>query len=157
MEDQTRLSTDMLSTIQRQADMQEAAMQQWVEIKNWTIDRVVNIKALFVRYEVVNPTQWPIKIEQIETTIERTKYSSRPALLPPKDPYIVDISVILTPDEERRLKTSQLNLRIQVNITYAKRLGGGLIAQPFGGILVCTSDGATLRSGIPIIPDKQTD
>jgi hypothetical protein len=60
MDQQAKLSTKTLGAIKRQADLQQAAMQQWVTIGKWVVDYAVN--TLDIKMDIHNPTKLPLTV-----------------------------------------------------------------------------------------------
>jgi hypothetical protein len=119
---QARLSEDTLAAIQRQADLQQSAMQQWVNINEWESEISENKKTLDIRFKVVNPTRFPLWISESKMVFGFPGITATPIIDPgerlmPDIPKPVQITISITSDEAQKFTVGGgmiLSVRVEI-------------------------------------------
>jgi hypothetical protein len=78
------------------AMLQETAMQQWVDIKNWGVKIKTNkdhTKVLNISFDIVNPTSLPLKIRKTKLAIPtRISLEMHNIMLGPHVPFAIEVA-----------------------------------------------------------------
>jgi hypothetical protein len=132
-----------LRAIEREVNLQQAAMAQWIVLENWSHevlgqnpDRSDHVR---IRFEVNNPTGWPIALESLEITIAGQITNFEPQMLLPKDPHRMshDIKFDNFPRTSGQVSLDVISRAVYDNILKER------IPQEITGLLVCTPIEAT--------------
>jgi hypothetical protein len=120
--------------------LQETAYQQWVALRNWSIDFQEALHQFRIRVEIVNQTSYPLTLNQASLTFgdapnTMTASLSEDFFLAPEIPYIVDVGLHVYDDQLRGFNNGYFGLMVQGKITHT-----GVLRRPatqdIGGILV---------------------
>jgi len=111
----------MLEESQKSRDIQEAAMQQWVNITEWESEISEDKSSLDIRFKVVNPTKFPLTIINSEMVFGLPGFTSiriiDPGLrLVPDTPQPVRITMAISPQEA-------LDFTVGTGIDFSVRIG----------------------------------
>lgn len=143
--------------------LQEAAMEQWVKIVNWSVlvrDLSAPIGGVVqVKFEIVNGSQFPLTMLNAQLVFSgHTIYSTGDnVFMAPDTPYIASVQLPLTTPEIAQYKSSILTMRITGYMSHVGRLKKNPITQGFTGFLVFGEGVDTyFREEISMIP-KETD
>ncbi len=141
--------------MRKSVELQEVQMRQWVDIGAWDAifseGKAMIGLAMRVRFDVTNPTNWPLTIEISATINTRSTFRSGVTFLSPKSPYTVDVTVALTDEEVKDFRGLGFVLPIEGHVLYEdiemKKV------QPFGGHMFCRIDRQSqFHSNIPMTP-----
>jgi hypothetical protein len=85
MAQQNKLSADSLGVINRQADLQQSARQQWLEIFDWDSRMSEDRAFLHIQFAIQNPTDFPLTIKRAEIIFNMPGF---PLVFPIIDPAL---------------------------------------------------------------------
>jgi len=150
MASQAELMARQAEIMERQTKLQEAAMTQWIDVKNWRVEVLQLIgplssipKTLRVSYDVVNESTFPLEMRaEFKFSGGVSQYLPYVYLLP-KKPYTIPFDLKL--DEGRGAQYAKGEIRIGV---HGQFYHVGVTTQPsplmsIRGNLVCGRTAAT--------------
>jgi len=135
-----------LRAIRNQVDLQVQAMEQWVDLQNWRSELIPNGKdwwRLNVYVEIINPTNFPLKLPQakvrlIEPPNGWTEFQLRDNhLLTPRNPELVRLLVSqIGPDRAAQYNSGVLLFQVEADLSHIGVLRK-LQNKPVKGTLYC--------------------
>jgi len=143
-----------LRTIRTQVLLQTKAMTQWVDLKNWKTalnSDNPTYRSLYISVELINPTQFPLKIPKgiiriFASDRVRSEIHLRDNhLLTPHNPYIVWTTTTiagedgLEADRIAKYHFNNLRLRVQADLSHIGVLGNRE-KRLIEGVLCCGKD-----------------
>lgn len=141
MANATRAMRDSTAEVKRQADLQQSAMQQWIDISDWNSGIHADGKHLIIRFTISNPTNFPIIIKKswIIFGSNRLKYSlGEDRRLTPKNFIPVRIEMPITGEELDRLTTNNpIVIGIQGGLRHTDMGPNEETIMPIIGNLIC--------------------
>jgi LEA14-like dessication related protein len=136
----------------RSIDLQERALQQWVDIGNWQTTPInisrdqygkeTLVEELIVQTEIVNPTNFPLALPNAEIDLilgDATRAAFRfedNCRLTPNSPQAVRITIMITEAESKQFLERELRIRIKGDLAHIGVLGK-VQPQPICGTLMC--------------------
>jgi hypothetical protein len=115
------------SAMEKSVTLQEVALRQWLAIENWQAMPYINTSRatmLYVQFEVINPTKFPLTLISISTKIGGDGTDSADKnLLPPDHRYMAAAYVGVTEEQMQKRQETTLVLPIAISITYVDILG----------------------------------
>ena len=142
--------------------VQKASMQQWVDFEKWTVTRDptdLNDFSLKVATEIVNPTQWPMKLLYTNVQIgQRSRIGLIQADLTPNKPYQIELchAVLKEGDKQRKFLLGRPVLFLLYGIVHYRDCFGEEKEYNFTGeLLVSKEEISFTRSYLPNNPLKQ--
>ncbi|HME32028.1 MAG TPA: hypothetical protein VKG65_04685 [Terriglobales bacterium] len=134
---------DSAEAMQKSIALQQAALEQWVDILNWRTSFIPpnqGIPAqLRIQVDVVNPTNFPLTLEDAHIVFAgNLKFFFRQhCLLAPRNPYTVDVAITLNDESWKRYWQEQLIwIRVEGDFSHTGSLRE-LRPQPLCGHLIC--------------------
>ena len=132
-----------INAIKRQADLQQAQMVQWIEIKNWkALLRDDTNSSLIIDLEVSNPTNFPIKILKFWIRIAgdfEKEESPFPVdfLLTPHAPQGIKVNIEISKAESTQFTVlPNLLLNVSILATYVD-MGPNEVSEMLNGGMLC--------------------
>jgi hypothetical protein len=127
--------------------LQETAMQQWVNIKNWTKNyrsAPDGSAGLGISFELVNPTNWPLTIVNTKLRINPIEsWAVHNILLAPNSPYAVRVNEIsLSKEQENDYLNARIVLVVFGMVTF-RDCFERVREQEFSGLLQCGKTATT--------------
>jgi hypothetical protein len=131
------------TAMQKSIALQEATLEQWVDIFNWQTDFIAPGKGIpaqmRIRVDVVNPTNFPLALEDAYIVFgDRLKYLFRDhCLLTPRNPYTVDVAITLDDEAWKHYwQSRRMSIRVEGDLSHLGSLRERRL-QPFCGDLIC--------------------
>jgi hypothetical protein len=134
--------------------LQEAAMQQWVDLDSWKVwesSKEGKFYRLDFLFDLVNNTGRPLTIHEVHGTIEEQDTVSRESnVLAPHGRDPIQISVPLTKErfEDYAIRKTMLIFKLGGYIVFTDILGRRQ-RQPFEGLLSCSNGKVTFTGSQP--------
>ncbi len=151
MEQQAGFSEHTLAAIQRQAVLQQATMQQWVNINEWESEISENKKTLDIRFKVVNPTKFPLWVSESKMVFGFPGITATPLIDPgerlmPDIPKPVQVTISMTPDETQKFTVGVgITLPVRVEIIHTDMGSNEETPTRFSGYLKCQNGRGNTR------------
>jgi hypothetical protein len=156
------LALRTLRAIENQATLMRTPFYQWVELHDWKADwipRTEPIKKLRITVNLVNPTQFPLKIASGQITFgdplvtTMTHLVGEDSFLPPKSPHVIDVTVDLADNEAAQFADGTFDLMVRGTFSHIGPLGDGILThQPFLGVLACGKWGSKFHPDVHMNP-----
>jgi hypothetical protein len=163
--DAAKASGDSVAAIQRQSGimerstvateksvlLQEIAMQQWLESKNWSTNYLTRAEngfdVLEINFELANPTDWPLTLLATKMRHKaRERMDIHRVILTPNLRYTVkSASVSLTEEQKAEYYDAGITLMIFGCITY-RDCFEKVREQVFSGSLRCSMNGVAFTA-----------
>lgn len=140
-------------TIKRQVAIQEAGMQQWVEVRNWRVAEDTAFedprgsidpprKRLRLEVDIVNGSKLPLTITDCGFAIQGTEIPcsfriSRPFYLTPKTPIVPVVHMVINESQFILYITGRLTFKVEGDLSYIGVLKRPK-RQPLDGVLGCS-------------------
>jgi hypothetical protein len=110
-----RKTTDIMK---RQADLQEAAMLQWIDVIDWQAAMTEDRKNIDIRFQILNPTNFPLTIKEsfivFGISQKRVKYVlSQYFVLSPRIPKNVQVNMWITEAESSHYLLDRLFISVE--------------------------------------------
>jgi hypothetical protein len=146
MRETGKLMDTQLKTMQRQVNLQELGMQQWLELSGWRIQRKDPSQgkpsSFEIATEIINVTALPLTLKAVNATIAGREFSFlADNMLPPNGGLITaEFPIPLKPEETARFATYALNMPVSGSVTYLDYFGKTQ-SQPFCFSITCGPDG----------------
>jgi hypothetical protein len=159
---QAKKSAEALEAMWASMELQEIALQQWVDLDNWRTNyrvRKDGSKELEVCFDIVNPTKLPLTLEAVTTTIANHTFATASRnFVAPNKTYTVNVTIPLSDEDAERFLGSTLVLSVRGDIAYSSDVHKDWRHQPFSAFLVCRKGQAPLvTSTSPMIPQRPSD
>ena len=146
MKTQTEHMGEQVGLIKRQMGIQEAEMQQWIEVGNWKAEResTARGKGLRITVEIANPTSFPLMISQGQIRVASRRGGTNTWItgdyyLIPKSPLIVTFHFQITDIEhDQEFQNGRMDFNVEGSLSYVDTLKNRN-TQPVGGVLTCNS------------------
>jgi hypothetical protein len=152
-----------LRTMKRQADLQHAAMQQWIDIKEWEASFADDRKtSLNIKFDIVNPTNFPLTINEFKIMFGLPGVGPQEPLpkdfrLTPRNPQTVFANIPITEKDIRAFQSSErLIIRITITSVYTDMGPNERTWMLAEGDLAC-QHGVTNREAMFIPIKKRTE
>jgi hypothetical protein len=165
MEKQVGIMGDQVALMKRQMDIQEAEMQQWIEVGNWKAEseNTARGKALRITVEIANPTSFPLTISQGQIRIAGRRqggtitWITGDYYLIPKSPLIVTFHFQITDIEHDELfQNGRMHFDVEGSLSYIDTLKNRK-TQPVGGVLTCNSKRTSLTPSAGAMEPRDSD
>jgi hypothetical protein len=147
-----------LLAIEKQVALQEVAMTQWIEVKNWRCeptalpDDVSLINQMTVSFDVENPTTFPLVIPcgNINFTLGSGTtrcFTGDGARLNPRQPQIKEIMFRMTEDQSTQYREGEVMVNVEGQLNFIDVIGKKQ-PHPVHGILWCSNRGVRFQSDV---------
>lgn len=122
--------------------LQEIQLQQWVDVTGWGSMMSEDRKNLYVRFEIVNPTNFPLTITESSVVFElpgmRITYSLADHFhLSPNIPKPVEIEIRIFDEQVKRFLEERLIFSVHGTFLYTDMGRNTLTTQALNGKLRC--------------------
>ena len=138
-----------LWAIEKQVNLQSAAMEQWIELSNWR-SQLVKLPSertpnpfLLVKVDIANKTNFPVTLKRAEIDfintgdkVKRTYFAGDDTFLTPSAPHEVVISAQITEQQEAQFPLGGIGIQIAGRFNHIGTLKNPVI-QEVSGLLVC--------------------
>jgi hypothetical protein len=158
MLEQSRLTKQSTTAMEKSVELQEAAFRQWVDIDKWTLsERFIEGEhyELNFHFDLVNRTKLPLTIREVYATIEKQESATRQNnALAPEGRHPVEASVTVSKEtfegyvNNKTMPVFQFKGLIVFTDVLGKRR-----EQPFEGWVSCFRR-KVMFSGIQPVPDE---
>jgi hypothetical protein len=121
------------------AQIQRAAMQQWVSIENWKTELgFCGPSSLQINFDIDNPTSWPLTLDLVEiVTGGGNRYTEGIAnLLPPRSPHYTGFTLDLTSEQLADYQKGILVINVICSVAFRNAFDKQ-ITQKLRTMLVC--------------------
>lgn len=132
-----------IEIMQGQLSLQEITMRQWVIIRDWShdpyrSDEASDSWAVWVRFNIVNPTNWPLTILFTKIRIgPNESHAAHDISVAPDDPYSIEMRDIPIDYHGTYLKYTQTKFTVFMSIIY-RDCFQKIREEIFSGVLTCT-------------------
>jgi hypothetical protein len=133
-----------LDAIKRQADLQQAQMQQWVDVGDWKVHISVDEKNLLIQFNIVNPSNFPLTVKECVLKFgiseNRLSYSiGENRRLLPKKIGTHAIQMWITREEAGRFMGGVLPVFVRGTLIHTDmgNFKGQSVPQSLDGTLIC--------------------
>jgi hypothetical protein len=134
-----------LRAIQEQVTLQKTAMKQWLDFPSWT-HRPQQLRdgswGMNVIVDIVNPTDWPLKLEVTKLRWPVDSWMTHTALLSPKVPYTVELGTF--PCDYEQYLARGITFRVVGFLSFEDCFGQSR-KQVFSGRLECGGGGTKFQ------------
>lgn len=146
--------------IRRSVELQEAAMDQWVEVAHeWEINPPIQVDGklvLDITFWLFNPTNYPLILRRLSFDLNGRQHDMQlHRLLPPKKKQFFGGSVYLTQEQENMRQTSTLSIFVDGEITYTSALKKDKVQPLHGGVACQNTKGVFID--MTRVPEKESN
>jgi hypothetical protein len=132
------------TAMQKSIGFQEAALEQWIDILDWKTDyrpQSEEVKLLRIRFNVVNPTNFPLTLKNARFQIVKgnsltTVDFGQEMFVSPRVPRPVDVYIRLSDAEAKMYLESTLMFQVHGSFPHVGALKK-LVLQSIDGIIQC--------------------
>lgn len=155
---QTFIFKRQLEVLSRQTKIQEAMMDQSVEMEGWKCTEHPNRSGLNISFQLVNPTGYFLTLKHGELTFGVAKntriiFVYRPFPLPPKKPLTITTFVALNEVKMNTFRTDNFGISVEGSIGFMNALKEN-INQYFSGIISCQGEETVFESAVELRPSE---
>jgi hypothetical protein len=155
-----------LLAIEKQVNLQSAAMEQWIEVVNWK-SQIAPLERggdyLLVEVEIFNKTSFPLTLKTAEIdftntadAVKRTYFAGEDRFLAPNQPHKVVVAIKIDKDQIAAFSSGGIGILVNGRFLHVGVLQKPKF-QPLSGLLICRKSETILESDIDMNPKDHTD